>query len=61
MNVSVMEGKTFSVHSAPGIETTIRICPHLGEGHYIAVMKKLDGKEARRPKPRNREKCHRTC
>lgn len=50
--------KDWVEHPAPGIERTIRIWPHLvsGEGHYIAVMKKLDGEEPRRPKPRKREK-----
>lgn len=37
---------------APQIEQTIRIWPHLvkGEGHYIAVLKKMDGEETPRLK-----------
>lgn len=43
---------------APDIEKTIRIWPHRvkGEGHYIAVMKKLDGEETNWQKSKKRGK-----
>lgn len=50
--------KDWVVDSAQDIEKTIRIWPHRvkGEGHYIAVMKKLDGEDTLRQKSKKRGK-----
>lgn len=62
-NVEVYEGfctgeRDWVKNPALDIESTIRIWPHhvSGEGHYIAVLKKIDGEEVPRLKAIKKEK-----